>query len=86
MKLNSVQEYVDLLEVLDDLGYLVPFTNYAQELQRHGFTEHISKYDMKIIHTKEPADIISIIFFARKQHLRFQQDFTKGLVDVKKEG
>ena len=80
MKLNSVQELVELLEVLDSLGYPVPFANYASQLEKNGFTKHISHYDVKIVHSTIPNDCIGLVFCSRKEHLRYVLNLEKGLV------
>ena len=80
MKLNSVQELVELLEVLDSFGYPVPFVNYYTQLEKHGFTKHISRYDVKIVHQTIPTDMISLVFTSGKEHLRYSLDLEKGLV------
>ena len=80
MKLNSVQELVELLEVLDSFGYPVPFANYSSQLEKNGFTKHISHYEVKIVHATVPTDYIGIVFSSRKEHLRYTLKLEKGLV------
>ena len=80
MKLNSVQELVELLEVLDSLGYPVPFANYATQLQQHGFTKHISHYEVKLVKFTIPEDAVGLVFSSRKEQLRYTLKLEKGLV------
>ena len=80
MKLNSVQELVELLETLDSLGYPVPFANYASQLERNGFTKHISHYEVKLVHSVLPNDCMQLVFSSRKEHLRYTMTLEKGLI------
>lgn len=65
MKLNSNKEFIELLEGLQVLGFVIPFCDYEQQMKQAGLVKHIHNYDCKIKiiqveHIHKP--IISIVF------------------------
>ena len=77
MTLNSNREFIQLLEGLQVLGFVVPFSNYEQDMKDAGLVEHIHLYNMKLnIYNKDNLIICSIVFEGRNN--RYSLTLFKG--------
>lgn len=77
MKFNSVAALIRFLGVLGNIGYLVPFYDYAAELIKHGFTKHIHFYTFELSIVDEVGNMMLI---ARDKNNKFEISIQKGLV------
>ena len=68
MRLSSHREFIQLLEGLQVVGFVVPFSNYEQDMKDAGIVEHIHNYECRLnIYQKEKLIICSIVFEGKGQ-------------------
>lgn len=76
MRFNSVAALVRFLGVLSNIGYLVPFYDYNEQLIKNGFTKHIHIYTATIELDKDSN--ITITFIDKDK--KYEIFLMKGLI------